>query len=167
MSVNLLAAGINKFNEQDYSGAIADLELLNLSELTIEQVKMRNIRLLQCYIKTNRLEDAQYLCTTNPVDDGLFRLLESVLALQQERLDDALDAARSARSETSLYDTTLTREASFQIASILHSRYLLRPNRKNLEKSLNSWEEYISSFCSGRRYSKECREAAERVAMLQ
>lgn len=165
--VNPLAAGLNKFNAQDYQGVITDFEAIIPAELTAKQKKLRVIRLLQCYIQTGRLNDAQSLCKNEPVSDGLFHLLQSEVALKQNRLEDALEAARSARSATSLYDTSLKKKASFQIASILHSRYLLKPNRKNLENSLKGWQEYISSYCSGSAVSKECSEAAEKAAMLQ
>jgi hypothetical protein len=165
--VNPLASGLNKFKAHDYQGAIAAFEAIVPGNLTGKQKKLRVIRLLQCYIETGRLNDAHSLCHNEPVSDGLFYLLKSEIAMRQNRLEEALNAARAARSTSSIYDASLKKKAHFQIASILHSCYLLKPNSDNLENSLNSWKEFIASFCTGNNTSKECIEAEEKAAMLQ
>lgn len=162
-----LEAAMTKFRNGDYIEAAAEFESLNNEQLTVRQNRQCIIRLLQSYIFSERFEDAYSLTLREPVDDGLFYLLKSQTALQRNQLDVALEAANKALDMTSSFDPALKEKASFQIAQTLHARYMLRPNRENLQNTRDGWEEFINDHCSDGNSSRKCHEAQNKLSLLE
>ena len=166
-AVNPLTLALQKFKNDDYSGAITAFEEIAPAELTTQQKKLRVVRLLQAYLATNRINEAANLCINEPVSDGLFLLLKSQVAEKQNKLLTALEAAQQAQSATSKFEKALKRKATFQIASIQHSLYFLKPNMENLEITRKSWKTYLSTYCSEGNGSRECIEASEKAGLIE
>jgi len=162
-----LASALHKFRNGDYIGAATEFESLDAEQLTVRQNRQRIIRLLQSYIFSERFEDAYSFTLRESVDDGLFYLLKSQTALQRNQLDVALEAATKALDMTSSFDPALKEKASFQIATTLHARYMLRPNRENLQNTRNGWEEFINDHCSDGNHSRKCHEAQDKLSLLE
>jgi hypothetical protein len=161
-----MSVALKKFNAGDYTEAAAAFESIPPDALTAPQKKIRVIRLLQSYENLGREDAAARLIEGEPVSDGLFYLLKSQAALRQNQLDNALDAAQQAIDTPTSLDGSLRKKATFQIASILHTRYFLKPNQKNLQSARDGWEAYLSGYCAGENDSRECSEANEKHASL-
>ncbi len=167
LSINPFDQAIRKFKSGQYQDAIVLFESLDAGPLAPQQKTQRVIRLLEAYMITGRLEDALDLAEREPSKDGLFHLLKSRAAFGKNLLETALESAEEARTSPSRYDPNVQRKASFQIASILHARYFLKPNRNNFQSTHAGWESYISAYCSGNPQDKECLEAQEKLASLE
>ncbi len=165
--VDPLTTGLNAFAAGDYTGAITSLETLQTDQLSPLNSTLRNIRLLQSYIATNRIDDASALADETDVSEGLFHLLKSTIEQKKNNTDAALKAARIAYSTPSKIDRSVKRKALFQIASLLQSQYVLKPNQTNLQQTINEWEKYISTYCSDNTTVKECSKAREILSTLE
>ncbi|MBN1575413.1 MAG: serine/threonine protein kinase [Chitinispirillaceae bacterium] len=165
--VDPLTAALKKFSSGDYAEAISALESISPDILSPPQKKLRVIRLLQAYISFGNIEEANNLAAGEPVDDGLFYLLKSQIAVQRNQLEIALEAADAALSTPSSYDKALRRKASFQKALVLHSRYFLKPNQTNFKSTREGWKAYVADYCSNDDHSKECHEALEKLSTLE
>ena len=159
--------GLNAFAAGNYSGAVASLESVQPDQIAAPRQQMLvTLRLLESYIKTHQYDKATALTNGESVQDGLFFFLKSTLAQQKNQLDAALDAARVARATPSQIDHAIKLKASFQVASILHTIYSLKPNQNNLRQTRSEWEAFISGYCTGSGGTKECYEAHEKLSLL-
>jgi len=164
--VSPLSAALNAFNDGDFEKAIDALEAIEPPSLSTTQKTLRVIRLLEAYINTSRYDDAHTLIVNESVSDGYFYLLKSKVFYKRNELDKALSAAEKAQTTPSKNTRALARKATFQVASILHAQSFLKPNEENLSKARKEWENYLAKYCSGRS-SRECKEAQEKLEMLQ
>jgi hypothetical protein len=162
-----IAVAQQKFNAGEHAEVITLLESTPSDNLGDRQKKLRVILLLQSYEVLGRHDDALATIEKHPVSDGLFYLIKSQVALRQNQLETALDAAREAQSAPALIDNGVRKKATFQTASILHTRFSLKPNTQNTQLAREAWESYLSLYCSGDADSKECREATEKLSVLE
>jgi hypothetical protein len=160
-----VAAAFKKFTAGEYTEAADALESLRPDDLTAPQRKLRTLRLLQTYMHLERYEAAQNIIDEAPVSDGLYHLIKSQLALRQNQFESALGAAREAQTTPTVVDYDVRKKASFQIASILHTRFTMRPNQQNTQLAREAWEGYLSSYCTNDD-AKDCREAGERLMVV-
>ena len=165
-SADPMATALKDFDGGRYPEAIAALESIAPDRLSSQQRKLRVIRLLQAYLYSGAVEEADNLVMNEPVDDGLFYLLKSQAAMKKNLSSVALEAADAALSTPTYFDKAIRKKALFQRASVLHSRYFLKPNQKNLRITRDGWETYIANYCTDDDRSKECREAVEKLSML-
>lgn len=162
---NPLTVALNFYNNGDYTKAITALETVEPPSLSTAQKTLRVIRLLQAYINTSRYEDAHTLIENESVSDGFFHLLKSEVYYKRNKLDKALVSARKAENLSSSHVKALSRKATFQVATILHARYFLKPNEENLQTARREWNAYLSAYCTDS-FSSECKEAREKIEML-
>jgi serine/threonine protein kinase len=162
-----MTAASNKFSLGDYSGAISAYENISPESLTPAKQSQRIMHLLQSYLYIGKIDEAQSLIITDPVADGLFYLLKSQVAVQKNDLANALYAAQRAYSLPSKFETSIRKKATYQIASILHALYVVKPNSDNLQQALDWWSTYLSKYCSDNDGSKECHEALENKSILE
>jgi eukaryotic-like serine/threonine-protein kinase len=165
--VDPLTAGLNAFTAGNYNAAIASFETLQPDQLSPSNATLRNIRLLQAYIAAGRIDDASSLANEVHASDGLYYLLKSIIEQKKNNTDGALEAARTAYTTPSKIDRSVKRKALFQVATLLHSRYVLKPNQTNLQLTRNEWETYLSAYCSDNDATTECSKAREIFTSLE
>jgi len=162
-----LEQAIKRFSIGDYAGAISQFQKIDEQGLSPQNQKLRTMRMLQSYINLGKYEDAQSIILNDPVTDGLFYLLKSKIALNKNNYDAAYEAAQTAYSLPSQFDNNLKKKSTFQLATILHSRYVMKPNAKNQQLALDRWNAYLSNYCSDEDRSDECHEALENKSLLE
>ncbi|MBN1759317.1 MAG: serine/threonine protein kinase [Chitinispirillaceae bacterium] len=166
--VDPLTAGLKAFSSGDFTTAIAKLESVDPDQLQSPlQRTQRTIRLLQSYIGAGRIDDAYSFSTATEINDGLFYLLRSKAAQRKNHLERALADARTASTTPSQLDRSVRQKAQFQIASLLHERYLAKPNRTNTQLTRDEWETYLAAYCTESVATKECSEAREKLSSLE
>lgn len=158
---------LKKYSLGDYSGAISALESVPESSLSPSNQSLRTIRLLQSFVNIGKYDEAQSITLNSPVSDGLFYLIKSKIAFQKNDFTAALQAARTAHTLKSEFDSGLKKKTTLQLATVLHAIYVMKPNSSNLQQALDWWSSYLANYCSDEDHSTECHEALENKSLLE
>lgn len=157
---------LQHYSDGDLTGALDLFKEIKFNALPSQKQATIAVRMLQACIQLGRYDDAQSIIINHPIQDGLFYLLKSRVALQKNDLKGAAEAAQTALTLSSKLDSGIKKKASFQLATIFHTQYEQKPNSSNIEQAHDAWTSYLANHCSDDDNSDECHEALENKSML-
>lgn len=161
--INPFDKAMKAFTESDYLTAALLFEKLSANQLTPKQQKLRNVKLIQSYLKLNRLKKAVSIAESEAGTDALFFLLKGETYYKSGRYDDALTALKQAYTARTVQKGTL-KKVSLLEARISEVLYTMKPNRDNKQICHDAWNSFLEKYCSEPNKSAECKEAQEKVS---
>jgi hypothetical protein len=125
------------------------------------------ISLLESYLKQGDISRAYNLAMSEYVNDGYYFLLCGKVFFALRKFDLAIEALGNAQTVRSSYKTNTLQEATFLWAKSLDELFQIKPNSENKKACFRAWQQFSKAFCTGQSYSRQCKDADERVSYFK
>jgi serine/threonine protein kinase len=127
--------------------------------------KRAALRLFECYVQTNQLDQAAQWADSAAIDDGWFHLLAARTWIARREYERADKALIQASATPTILSEPLPKQISLLTARLRDRQYLIKPNSINRQQAFTAWQHFQGNYCT-QSNSKLCTEASERVKQL-
>lgn len=148
-----LQAAKDAVKDHYYTQAISIFETLRASDPSDTIVRLH---LIDCYVATRQIENAQELIDIAPINDAVYYLLSGYLAHKRGETSRGIQLLDSAQYLPSLIrpQADVLQDAAYFSAMILDSSYRVNPSPENYKRDLTSWENVKQAYSTKQHHSR-------------
>jgi hypothetical protein len=156
--------GTAAYNSKDFVQAITYFESVEPGSLTNRQRSAMYLMLAKAYISENQIEDAVKIAESQNISNELKHLLSGEIFFKQKQYDRALEDLNQITS----FSTSNVKQIDVLLlrASILESRFNLKPNRDNKNLCRETWASILTLNCREDTTSALCKDVQKKIQLF-